>query len=153
MCCYTPFGSKEMWERAHPPIVFRFSKYRRLIPLNYSWLSGIFIPIFNNCAGAKGGENNAGKCKERIPWQGTRSEASEGWRRIRSFGKPCKTIGNTRICIQNQKTDQQRTTGSIGRRWSGYLPLRRWVKRLIFMPEGFKLHGDTGKPTVIVRHT
>ena len=32
-------------------------------------------------------------------------------------------------------------------------PLRRRVKRLIFMPEGLKLHGDTGLSTVYVRHT
>lgn len=27
MCCYTPYGSKEMWEGAHPPIILWFSKY------------------------------------------------------------------------------------------------------------------------------
>lgn len=32
-------------------------------------------------------------------------------------------------------------------------PLRRRVKRLIFMPEGIKLHGDTGLSTAFVRHT
>nr|DAV11982.1 MAG TPA: hypothetical protein [Caudoviricetes sp.] len=33
------------------------------------------------------------------------------------------------------------------------LPLRRRVKRLIFMPEGLKLRGDTELATVHVRHT
>nr|DAZ28319.1 MAG TPA: hypothetical protein [Caudoviricetes sp.] len=31
--------------------------------------------------------------------------------------------------------------------------MRRRVKRLIFMSEDRKLHGDTGITTVIVRHT
>nr|DAM89372.1 MAG TPA: hypothetical protein [Caudoviricetes sp.]DAW93117.1 MAG TPA: hypothetical protein [Bacteriophage sp.] len=31
--------------------------------------------------------------------------------------------------------------------------MRRRVKRLIFMPEGIKLRGDTGLSTVFVRHT
>nr|DAT51711.1 MAG TPA: hypothetical protein [Caudoviricetes sp.] len=30
-----------------------------------------------------------------------------------------------------------------------HLPLGRGVKRLIFMPEGSKLHGDTGETTVL----
>ena len=48
--------------------------------------------------------------------------------------KVAKEIQNRKAVIQN-------------------LPLRRRVKRLIFMPEGLKLRGDTGLTTVHVRHT